>query len=362
MYTQGDFNVQLQQLRKHHTKIEVLNMNGQVIDYIQGLVTSGSLNISNSNMVRRTIDITFVADRTLEIGEHSRLWINKRLRVFIGLEDYMGNIFWYNQGVYVLSNPSTDISMSGRFITVKGYDLMQRFDRPLLLDTKFAVDTKIADAIKGIAKLIDETNLIIEDDEKLMPYDMQFNSTDSIQKILQDVVELYMDYHCYYNVDGFFVFEKIKNRENDVVVWSFEDYRMDLTISRSKVTPYDDIYNYVKVVGKLNDKGELPLHEKELPPEHLFSKENIGYRPKMIDDSKYFNVEQCQSRCEYELEMSSALCNVFSIESIPIYLVDDVNRRIDIMDNGILYKCLVDSIDFQLGGTSMSIQAHEIIK
>ena len=360
MYTNADFQAQLSQIRNIHTKIEVINMNGQIIDSIGGLVVGGNVNISNANMVRRTLDITFISDRKTEIGVHSCLWINKKLKCYIGIEDYYGEIHWYNYGIFMLSNPSTDISESGRYISIKGNDLMEKFNRPFMYDTKFTVDTKISDAIQGLCALVGEENVLIEDDGRTLPYDLQFNPTGNLQDGLKDIVNLYMDYHAYYNTSGFFVFEKIKNRINDLTVWEFSN-DMDVTISRSIITDYDSIKNRIKVIGKLGDDGILPMYEIKITGyDNILSIENIGERISVIEESKYVNEEQCKSRCEYEIEQSQNLVNTFTVEGIPIYLIDDCNKRINLIDNDVLYKCLIDSISMPLGVGTMTIQCHEI--
>ena len=362
MWTNAKYQANLSTNRTIHTKIEVLNMDNKIVDYIEGVVESGNINIGNSNMVRRTLDITFVCrDDKLEISPTSPLWINKRLKVYIGIEDYSGKVYYFNQGIYILSDPTTDISVSGRRITIKGNDKMQLFDRPFLTDIKFNVDTPISEAIKGLCDMIGEKNVLVEQTEYKMPYDMQFNIGSGIQNALKDVVNLYMNYQAYYNIDGYLVFEKIKNRINDATIWDFESY-MNTTITRSKVTGYDDIRNHVKVIGKINeDTGELPLYEIKIEGyDKPLSIENIGLRPEVISEDKYSNIQQCKSRCEYEIEKTQQLVNRFSITCVPIYMINDANKLINITDKGIKYKCLIDSITIPLGIGEMSITAHEI--
>ena len=362
MWTHAEYQTNLSTDRVIHTKIEVLNMDNKIVDYIEGIVESGTISIGSSNMIRRTLDVTFVCkDDKLEISSTSPIWINKRLKVYIGIEDYSKKVYYFNQGIYVLSDPTTDVSISGRHITIKGNDKMQLFNRPLLTDIKFNVDTPVSEAIKGLCDMVGETNILIEKTDYKIPYDMQFSIGSDICSALKDVANLYMDYQVYYNVDGYLVFEKIKNRINDATIWDFESY-MNTTTTRSKVTGYDDIRNYVKVVGKINeDTGELPLYEIKIEGyDEPLSIENIGLRPEIITEDKYYNIQQCKSRCEYEIEKTQKLVNRFSINCVPIYLISDVNKLINIIDKGVKYKCLIDSISIPLGIGEMSISAHEI--
>lgn len=361
MWTNAEFQVQLQKMRDVHTKIEVLNMKNQIVDYIEGLVVSGNINISNSNMVRRTLDITFVSkDDKLEISPTSPIWINKRLKIYIGIESYSGEIHYFNQGIYILNNPTTDISTNGRYIKLNGTDKMGLFSQPFITDAKFTVDTPINDAIKGLCDMIGETNLLIEKSDYKLPYDMQFNIGSDIQSALKDITNLYMDYQSYYNVDGYLVFEKIKNRLTDASIWDFVE-AMDLSVSKSRVTNYDDVKNHVKVVGKLRDDGILPVYEMKIEGvDKPLSIDNIGLKLKVIEESKYTEVKQCETRCQYEIEKTQNMTNTFNVNCIPIYLINDVNKIINITDKNTVYKCLIDSISVPLGLGEMSLSAHEI--
>lgn len=362
MWTNDDFQANLQTMRNVYCKVEVLNMKHQIVDYIEGKVTGGSISINNSNMSRRSLDITFVVDDDrLEISEMSPLWISKRLKIYTGLEDYFGTIHWFNQGIYILKNPTTDVSQSGRYIKITGADKMELFNHPFTTDIKFSVDTPVDEAIKGMLTLIGETNMMIEKSDYKIPYDLQFSLGSSMMTAIKDITNLYLDYHSYYDVNGYYIFEKIKNRKNDPSIWDFTE-EMDLTVSRQRLTVYDDIKNYVKVVGKINeDTGILPLYEIKIQGyDKPLSIENIGLRPKVVDESKYSNVAQCKSRAEYEIEKSQNMANQFSIESVAIYLLNDVNKLVNIYDNGVVYKCLIDTINIPLDLGTMSITAHEI--
>ena len=81
----------------------------------------------------------------------------------------------------------------------------------------------------------------------------------------------------------------------------------------------------------------------------------------VIEEDKYTNNEQCRARAEYEKQQAENLINNFSITTVPIYSLNDVNRVVNVSDNGKSYKCLVDSISYPLDVSSpMTIACHEI--
>lgn len=361
-FTNDHFQLMFNRRRVLHCKIEILNRQDMIIGGLEGIVTGGSITISNDNMVRRSLDISFVANKTIEIQPHSLLWLDKRLKAWIGVEDVKGEIQYFNQGIYIISNPETSVSVSGRTITIKAFDKMHLFAQPFKFETKFNVGTPIHEAIKAIANLLGETKLIIESSEFTMPYDMQLAIGSDMQNALKDITNLYMNYQIYYNLDGFLVFEKMKNRVYDIPVWEFKD-DMDFTISRTMISDYENIKNYIKCVGKLNDDtGIQPMYEIKIQgSDKTFSIENIGERATVITEDKYTEEEQCKKRCEYEIEKTQNLINTFSITSVPIYIINDVNRIIKVYDNDQEYICLIDGVTVPLSydGT-MQIECHQI--
>ncbi|MGL6175125.1 MAG: hypothetical protein ACRC1P_11020 [Cellulosilyticaceae bacterium] len=362
MYSRELVRLMLQPTKVIHTKIEVLDRFDTVVDEIKGYQTDGSVSIDSSNMIRRSLNMSFVAHKTLEINNKSLLWINKRLRVYIGIEKYNKEIVYFNLGIYVISNPQTSISVDGRNISIQGYDKMKLYDQPFMFDTVFEPDTPIHEVIIALGKLVGETKFMVEPSEYTVPYKIQVSPTDKVENVLKDVTNLYMNYHTYYNVDGYLVFEKMKNRLSDPVVWEF-DGNKDLTMERDIGADYDNIKNKIKVLGRMDDKtGIQPKYELAITDNsNDFSIDNIGERKMCVVEDKYSNNEQCQARAEFELDNVKNLINLFTINTAPIYLINDVNRVVTLKDNNKLYKCLVDKVDIPLSHNGlMNISCHEI--
>jgi len=357
-------NLMLQQTRVTHTKIEVLNMSDNIVGEITGYCTDGSISIDVSNMVRRTISATFVADSKLEINQTSLLWINKRLKFYLGIEKYNGDIVWFNMGIFVLSNPETSVGLDGRTISIDGSDKMILFEQPFMDECIISANTPVHEAIKALAALIDETKLLIEETTYTVPYEIQVSATDDIDSTLKDIVNLYMNYHIYYNIDGYLVFEKTKNKLTDSVLWEFSGDK-NLTISRSIVTDYDSIKNHIKVLGAVNDDtGIQPKYELKIEGvDNIFSIDNIRERRNCISEDDYTTIEQCKLRCEYEMEQVQNMSRVFTIDTFPIYILNDVNKVVVVEDNGQKYTCVLDSINIPFdASSSMSITCHQIFE
>jgi hypothetical protein len=127
------FLTKLDQVRNKrlYVKIIVLNKDEQPIRDITGRVGTGSsINISGTSNMRRTCNLTFVADETDNDLEDvdNLLSLNKKVRLQVGLENTIDpqydKIIWFNQGIYVISNPSLDHTTSGVNISLSLKDKM----------------------------------------------------------------------------------------------------------------------------------------------------------------------------------------------------------------------------------------------
>lgn len=112
-------------------KVTILDFKENPIKEIQGRVTSGSVNIDGSSAVRRTCNLSMVADNYGEnlININNLLSINKKVSLEIGFkntflkyQDY--EYLWFPLGVFVVFNPSCTHSKDGLNISFQGKDKM----------------------------------------------------------------------------------------------------------------------------------------------------------------------------------------------------------------------------------------------
>lgn len=133
-----DFLTALDKLRikSHYAKIVLLSFDEKPIREIQGNITGGNLSVNGSSSVRRTINLTMLADETNSDLENidNEISINKKVRVYVGyknpLKSYAqyGDIVWFKCGMYVLSSANISRSTSGWTIFISGKDKMCLLD------------------------------------------------------------------------------------------------------------------------------------------------------------------------------------------------------------------------------------------
>jgi len=112
-------------------KIEVLDADELPIQSIEGRVQSGSsINLDGSSSVRRTCNISFVAEEEENdlTDVENLLSITRKIRIFEGIRNDINknydDIIWYKLGVFVIVQPSISHSASGCIITLNCKDKM----------------------------------------------------------------------------------------------------------------------------------------------------------------------------------------------------------------------------------------------
>lgn len=117
---------------KKHIRIEVLDTNEIPIGAIEGETTGGSINVNNSSAMRRTANISLIANEGDGVdlkNVENLLAINKKIKIYIGIENYVDTnnydkIIWFKQGVYVIVDPNITHSAQGIAISLNLKDKM----------------------------------------------------------------------------------------------------------------------------------------------------------------------------------------------------------------------------------------------
>lgn len=119
-------------IRIKYAKIVLLDFQEQVIKEIQGSISSGTLTVNGSAAIRRTINLTMLANpenNNLE-NINNDISVNKKIKVYIGydnpLKEYAnyGEIIWFPCGLFIISNANISRNVNSWNITINGKDKM----------------------------------------------------------------------------------------------------------------------------------------------------------------------------------------------------------------------------------------------
>ena len=123
-----DFLKQLDEFNSHevYAKITALSVDELPLEYIEGKVTGGSVNIDGTSAVRRTCNLSLVA---ADININDFYWgLNNKFKLEVGLKNFINpeypDIIWFSQGIYIITSFNTALSTSGFNISISGKDKM----------------------------------------------------------------------------------------------------------------------------------------------------------------------------------------------------------------------------------------------
>ena len=113
--------------REIYARITQLTQNELPIEYIEGRVTGGSINVDGSSALRRTCNLTMVLKNKSEVNQFD--WTFKsKFKLEIGLKNMINSqypeIIWFKQGVFILTSCNMNQTTNNYTITINGKDKM----------------------------------------------------------------------------------------------------------------------------------------------------------------------------------------------------------------------------------------------
>lgn len=119
-------------ITEQYAKIIILDWLERPIKEIQGIVTSGNINIDGKSAIRRTCNLSLYVYENQYINVtniDNLISINKKVKIEIGLKNMTDkyieyDILWFPQGTYVIINPSISHGIGGVSISLQLKDKM----------------------------------------------------------------------------------------------------------------------------------------------------------------------------------------------------------------------------------------------
>lgn len=123
-----DFLLELDHYRNKtiYARITALQLDERPKKSIEGRVTQGSISLDGSSALRRSCQLTIVAEN---FDYNDFLWgLNTKFKLEIGVENVINprypSTIWFNQGVYLIASFSVNRSTSNFTINIQGKDKM----------------------------------------------------------------------------------------------------------------------------------------------------------------------------------------------------------------------------------------------
>ena len=128
-YTQEDLDLIYQNKLNLFITIDLLNKNFQTVENLQGELIDANYTVDAESDIRRNIDLTmYVKDSSFLIGQDTKIWLDKYIKVKIGIKNIRtNNIVYYNIGTYLFNDINYSYNITTKTLTLQCVDLMAQF-------------------------------------------------------------------------------------------------------------------------------------------------------------------------------------------------------------------------------------------
>ena len=263
--TQSDLALIKQQSKDVFVKIELLNKQFKILESIQGNLISDNLSVDSGSKQRRTYSCNlYVTDASFLIGDDKKIWIDKYIRVYYGIKSVRTDeITWWLMGTFTYINADYTYSATENNFSLSCADRMADYD-----GTKngqisgYSLTVPAGEDIRSsVIALLDDagiTNYIVEDIQKEIPYDLEFNGTITYCDVWTKICELYDSWEFFFDVDGTFIWRQIPTGLSEPVILD-DTFFNDIYVQETTNNSFSGIYNVTEVWGKV---FELELEDR----------------------------------------------------------------------------------------------------
>lgn len=216
-----------------------------------------SINCSRNRPIRRSFSFALDnRDGRFSWGSNKLIWINKRIKLSIGLKVADGTVHYAPQGVYVLTDLyDTHILEGGKKCYITGQDkaylLTGRYGK---LRNHLTIEQggNIGDIIKIIATQAGETMFNFDEVDDTIPYTFYYEPGDNYWDIIS---ELALKAQCsiYYDYDGFLRLKKIDLNDftnyPETWIYEFQGENGHLYAGNERHLNPENMANHIIVLG-----------------------------------------------------------------------------------------------------------------
>lgn len=256
--TQKRLNIFNQPFRNKLIRLEALDENFKILDTLETTLISGNLTYDADNDLRRsgTLSVQIpkkfnspvftknVQDFNLSIGAGAYIWLNRAIKVYIGLKDYKplysdflsgtyDGIVWYNMGIYIIDTPSQSFSATENQISFNIIDLMAKYGKDRYgqlpnIQTVIPSDTYVSSVgstpaqwirnsfrssfvsfLEDICQIKKYSISQIPSNFEYLPYDIEIKVGSTKLDVINKFREMIPNWEYFFDEDGVFIFQPI---------------------------------------------------------------------------------------------------------------------------------------------------------
>ena len=292
MPNQKQFDTTLQSIRNIDCKLFVLDYDYTILDEISGKTESISLSVNAESDIRRTANINIaLKDDSRQTNSNifywqvgNPYWFDKYIQIYVAIQDVQTQEYvWVNEGIYMVNSPTISYDATSNSLSFEAVDLMSKMTglRNGQLEGMtytIPVGSTITGAIKTL--LIEQgfdKYIVFDPPYNYVPQEINIDVGGTAYDLLCQLRDINSNWEMFFDVDGVFHFQQIPSGKViidpesggegeptpvvDQTVWD------KLNVSYNLDTNFEDVKNYVEVLGKVhepNEYGTVAINESVL--------------------------------------------------------------------------------------------------
>ena len=281
MPNQKQFDTTLQSIRNIDCKLFVLDYDYTILDEISGKTESVSLSVDAESDIRRTANINIaLKDDSRQTNSNifywqvgNPYWFDKYIQIYVAIQDVQTQEYvWVNEGIYMVNSPTISYDATSNSLSFEAVDLMSKMTglRNGQLEGMtytIPVGSTITGAIKTLLVEQGFDNYIVFDPPyNYVPQEINIDVGGTAYDLLCQLRDINSNWEMFFDVDGVFHFQQIPSGKViidpesgeegeptpvvDQTVWD------KLNVSYNLDTNFEDVKNYVEVLGKVHEPNE----------------------------------------------------------------------------------------------------------
>ena len=370
-----------QPIKEVYIKLEFYTKDMKFIEEFTKKVSKndiGSISVDRNRPIRRSFSLTLDnKDNEFIWGEDSLVWIDKRIKLYIGLMVADGTIHYVPQGVFLLTEPSDMHRINdGKKAIINCVDKAYLFtDRRGKIVNELTIEegASVTTAIRLMFEAGGETLFNFDSDiDAVVPYELTFSGTDNVWKVGEELA-IFAQCDLFYDVNGYLRLKKIDL--NDLWLypptWTYTYGDISDRFYAGNMRRFDDtiLSNHIRVLGGSSQYAEVLFDLKVDENESIW--ENNPYRIEQIGEWTYFHNDNRPDplitthseafwRAKYELMNRLGYTEKISLQIAPNYLHDasDVIAIID-EENNVSGRYLIESFNLPIIPDLLTIETRK---
>lgn len=281
MPNQKQFDTTLQSIRNINCKLFVLDYDYTVLDEISGKTESVSLSVNAESDIRRTANINIaLKDDSRQTNSNAfywqvgnPYWFDKYIQIYVAIQDVQTQEFvWVNEGIYMVNSPTISYDATTNSLSFEAVDLMSKMTglRNGQLEGMtytIPVGSTITSALKTL--LVEQgfdKYIIFTPPYDYVPQEIKIDIGGTAYDLLRELRDINANWEMFFDVDGVFHFQQIPSGKVMVDPESGEEGEPTpvvdqtvwdkLNVSYDLDTKFEDVKNYVEVLGKVHEPHE----------------------------------------------------------------------------------------------------------